>query len=174
MRADQHAKIGAPKLIREIIVFRSIGSENNLTLGKFSTDIVIDDELYHITVHVVPNIMMHRSLIIGTDFLDIVEMNRRRGDISIFRLKDENPDGIPEVFKVDIETGARGVDLSHVENVHRKQAVESLIRNYRPQKTREVGIKCMTIFRFTKGREDYLHKTRSRSTNRSKCGWRME
>ena len=174
MRADQHAKIGAPKLIREIIEFRSIGSENNLTLGKFSTDIVIDDELYHITVHVVPNTMMHRSLIIGTDFLDTVEMNRKRGDISIFRLKDENPDGIPEVFKVDIETGARGVDLSHVENVHRKQAVESLIRNYRPQKTREVGIKCMTIFRFTKGREDYLHKTRSRSTNRSKCGWRTE
>ena len=145
MRADQHAKIGAPKLIREIIEFRSIGSENNLTLGKFSTDIVIDDELYHITVHVVPNIMMHRSLIIGTDFLDTVEMNRKRGDISIFRLKDENSDGIPEVFKVDIVTGARGVDLSHIENVHHKQAVESLIRNYRPQKTREVGIKMNII-----------------------------
>ena len=138
MRADQRAKVGAPKLIREIIEFHSIGFQKNFTLGKFSTDIVIDDELNHITVHVVPNTVMHRSLIIGTDFLDTVEMNRKGGDISIRKIKDENSDGIPEVFKVDIETGARGVDLSHVENVHHKQAVENLIRNYRSQKTNEV------------------------------------
>ena len=66
---------------------------------------------------------MQHSLLIGTDFLDTVEINMKRGNISIHRIKDENSDGFPEVLKVDIETGAREVDLSRVENVQRKQAV---------------------------------------------------
>ena len=97
--------------------------KRNFTLGKFPTDIIIDGELYHITIHVVPNTAMQHSLLIGTDFLDTVEINMKGGNIFIHRIKDENPDRFPEVLKVDIETGAREVDLSRVENVQRKQAV---------------------------------------------------
>ena len=63
-----------------------------------------------------------------------------RGDISIRRIKDENSDGFPEILKVDIETGALEVDLSHVENVQHRQTIENLIRDCSPQKTREVEI----------------------------------
>ena len=125
MRYNQYVKIGAPKLSRDIIEFHSIGSKRNFTLGKFPTDIIIDGELYHITIHVVPNTAMQHSLI-GTDFLDTVEINMKRGDISIHRIKDKNSDGFPEVLKVDIETGKREVDLSRVENVQHKQAVAVL------------------------------------------------
>ena len=123
MRYNQYVRIGAPKLSRDIIEFHSIGSKRNFTLGKFPTDIIIDGELYHITIHVVPNTAMQHSLLIGTDFLDTVEINMKRGDISIHRIKNENSDGFPEVLKVDIETGTREVDLSRVENVQHKQAV---------------------------------------------------
>ena len=123
MRYNPYVKIGAPKLIRDIFEFYSIGSQRNFTLGKFPTDIIIDGELYHITIHVVPNTVMQHSLLIGTDLLDTVEVNTKGGNISIRRIKDENSDGFPEVLKVDIETGAREVDLSRVENVQRKQAV---------------------------------------------------
>ena len=127
MRYNQYVKIGAPKLSRDIIEFHSIGSKRNFTLGKFPTDIIIDGELYHITIPVVPNTAMQHSLLIGTDFLDTVEINMKRGDdISIYRIKDENSDGCPEVLKVDIETGTREVDLSRVENVQHKQAVAAL------------------------------------------------
>ena len=71
--------------------------------------------MYHITIHVVPNTAMQHSLLIGTDFLDTVEINMKRGDISISRIKNENSDGFPEVLKVYIETGAREVDLSRVD-----------------------------------------------------------
>ena len=91
-------------------------------------------------MHVIPNTMMQRSLLIGTDFLDTVEINMKGGDISIRRIKDENSDMFPEVLKIDIEKGAREVDLSHAENAQHKQAVENLIRDYKPQKTREVEI----------------------------------
>ena len=51
MRADQYVRIRAPKLRREIVEFRSIVSERNFALGKFSTNIVIDDESYYIMIH---------------------------------------------------------------------------------------------------------------------------
>ena len=123
MRYNQYIRIGAPKLSRDIIEFHSVGSKKNFMLGKFSTDIIIDGELYHITIHVVPNTAMQHSLLIGTDLLDTVEINMKRGDISTHRIKDENSDGFPEVLKVDIETGARKVDLPRVENVQHKLAV---------------------------------------------------
>ena len=123
MRYNQYIRIGAPKLSRDIIEFHSVGSKKNFMLGKFSTDIIIDGELYHITIHVVPNTAMQHSLLIGTDFLDTFEINMKRRDISIHRIKDENSDGFPEVLKVDIETGARKVDLPRVENVQHKLAV---------------------------------------------------
>ena len=126
MRYNQYVKIGAPKLSRDIIEFHSIGSKRNFTLGKFPIDIIINGELYHITIHVVPNIAMQHSLLIGTDFLDTAEINTKRGDISIHRIKDENSYGCPEVLKVDIETGTREVDLSRVENVQHKQSVAVL------------------------------------------------
>ena len=87
MRYNQYVRIGAPKLSRDIIEFHSIGSKRNFTFGKFPTDIIIDGELYHITIHVVPKTAMQHSLLIGTDFLDTVEINMKRGDISISRIE---------------------------------------------------------------------------------------
>ena len=89
--------------------------------------------------------MTQRSLLIGTDFLDTVEINMKEGDISIRRIKNEISDVFPKVLKIDIETEAGEVDVSHVENVQNKQAVENLIRGYRPQKTREVGIEMNIV-----------------------------
>ena len=43
--------------------------------------------------------MMQRSLLIGTDFLDTVEINMKGGDISIRRIKDEIPMGFRKSLK---------------------------------------------------------------------------
>lgn len=83
MRADQYVKIGAARLGRKIVEYRGIGSERNCTLGEFSTNILIDDESYDIKIHVIPNIMMRRPLLIGTDLLDTVEVSMK-GETSPF------------------------------------------------------------------------------------------
>lgn len=88
---------------------------------------------------------MQHSLIIGVDFLDTVEVNIKRGESFIRRIKDENPDEYPEVLKIDVETQADEIDLSHVKDMQHRQAVENLIREYRPLKTREVGIEMNLI-----------------------------
>ncbi|XP_076483139.1 uncharacterized protein LOC143304562 [Bombus vancouverensis nearcticus] len=120
MRADQHVKIGAPRLSREIVGFGGVGSERNFTLGKFSTNIIIDNESYCITIHVVPDTVMQHSLIIGADFLDTVEISIKGGESFISRIKDENPDECPEVLKIDVETQASEIDLSHVKDMQHR------------------------------------------------------
>ncbi|XP_033314382.1 myosin-2 heavy chain, non muscle-like, partial [Bombus bifarius] len=120
MRADQHVKIGAPRLSREIVGFRGVGSGRNFTLGKFSTNIIIDNESYCITIHVVSDTVMQHSLIIGADFLDTVEISIKGGESFISIIKDENPDECPEVLKIDVETQASEIDLSHVKDMQHR------------------------------------------------------
>ncbi|XP_068980970.1 uncharacterized protein [Bombus flavifrons] len=103
MRADQHVKIGAPILSRQIVGFRGVGFGRNFTLGKFSTNIITDNESYDITTHVISDTLMPHSLIIGTDFLDTVELNIKEGNASIRKVEEKDCNRLPEVFKVDIE-----------------------------------------------------------------------
>ncbi|CAK9801710.1 Transposon Ty3-I Gag-Pol polyprotein [Anthophora plagiata] len=145
MRADQYVKIGAPKLGNKIVKFRGIGSERNCTLGEFSRNVVIDDELYIMMIHVVSDTLMQHSLIIGTDYLNTVELNIKKGDISICKIDNTDYDRLLEVLKIDVEVEAREVDLSHVVNVEHRRTIENLIQSYRPQKTREVGVKMNLI-----------------------------
>nr|XP_033204778.1 uncharacterized protein LOC117165501 [Bombus vancouverensis nearcticus] len=78
MRADQHVKIGAPRLSREIVGFG------------------------------------------GVDFLDTVEISIKGGESFISRIKDKNPDECPEVLKIDVETQASEIDLSHVKDMQHR------------------------------------------------------
>jgi hypothetical protein len=97
MRADQYVKMGAPKLSQQIVEFRGIGSERCRTLGKFSTDVWIDGESYAMTIHIVSDTVMQRPLIIGTDFLETVELIVKRGNTTIRKIEEKNCNRLPEV-----------------------------------------------------------------------------
>jgi len=83
MRADQHIKIGAPKLKKNKIQFRGIGSDNNVTLGEFNATITIDNNDYPIFVPVISDTLMKHSLLIGADFLDTVQITISAGNIVV-------------------------------------------------------------------------------------------
>ena len=103
MRADQYVKNGALRLSQKIVEFRGIGFERNCTLGEFSTNILTDYESYAVTIHVVSDILMQLSLIIGTDFLNTVELNIKEGNASIHKVEIKDSIRLPEVLKIDIE-----------------------------------------------------------------------
>ena len=67
MRADHYIKIRTPKLNNTILRFRGVGTEENYTMGEFLTNILIDDTIYPITIHVVSYALTLHGLIIGTD-----------------------------------------------------------------------------------------------------------
>jgi len=74
IRADQYIKLGTPNLKYKEIKFCEIGSDENRTLGEFYNDVEIDDNHYKITYHIVSDTLTKHNIIIGTDFLDSVNV----------------------------------------------------------------------------------------------------
>ncbi|XP_078051684.1 uncharacterized protein LOC144477819, partial [Augochlora pura] len=139
MRADYYIKIGAPKLNNKIVQFRGVGKESNHTLGQFSTVITIDHTIYPISIHVLPDSLTSHGLILGTEFLDSVELNMKGGEISIKKLD------LPEVFNINVETKVDDIDLSHVTDPNHRNVIEDFVTDYKPFKTKEVGVKMNLI-----------------------------
>ena len=113
--------------------------ERNYTLGEFSTQITIDHATYPINIHIVPDTLTSHSLILGTDFLDTIELVMKGGEISIAKLN------VLEVFNISVETATDRTDLSHIVIPEHKNAVENLVESYKPNKIREVGVKMNVI-----------------------------
>lgn len=139
MRAEQYIRLGLPKLTKKEIQFRGIGPQNNTTLGEFDTIIEIDNNTYPITICVISDTLMHYELIIGSNFLNNVEVNIKEGKISVVKPQinrlEENK--LPEVYKIDYVNKIDEIDLSHVPNTEHQNAVKKLIDNYKPVKTQE-------------------------------------
>ncbi|EFN71715.1 hypothetical protein EAG_11946, partial [Camponotus floridanus] len=79
MREEQYVKLGAPNLTRREIMFRGISAENYKTIGQFNIEIEIDGECFTISLSVVPNNLMRYDLLLGTDFLDRVNLYVEEG-----------------------------------------------------------------------------------------------
>lgn len=93
--------------------------------------------------------MIQYELLIGTDFLNSVEVTIKEGKISISKPKvhklEENE--LPEIFKIDCIVKRNKLDLSHISNPKHRAAVHDLIDNYNPIKTRETNIKMSIILK---------------------------
>lgn len=77
MRACVYALIGSPGLRANVIEFRGVGDYRAMTLGRFETEVTIDENAYPMCIHVVPDAVLQHNLLIGTDFLNSVEINVR-------------------------------------------------------------------------------------------------
>lgn len=130
MRADEYVKMGSPNFRTTGTRFSGIGSGEIAALGEFETRITIDDNSYLILIRVVSDTVSRQKLLIGTDFLDTVEINVKQGAITVRPIRESTPDenDLSSVFRIDL-CEANIVDLSHVRNKH-KQAVATLIKNY--------------------------------------------
>jgi hypothetical protein len=103
MRAEQYIRIDAPKLGENTIRFHGIGAGNNETLGKFHTVVNIDGRDYPMHVHVVEGKVMKHELLLGTDFLDSVQITMDGRKITI-KTSGSIPedDAIREVCRLDV------------------------------------------------------------------------
>lgn len=82
---------------------------------------------------------------IGTDFLRMVEVNMKCGEIFVKPMHEMSPNdeiNFPEILNIDVicEREENRADVSHVENVIHKQILTDLVNNYEPQKSREMDI----------------------------------
>lgn len=114
LRSDKYIRLGSPRLNLKEIRFRGIGSDDNVTLGEFSTNVMTDGCMYPILIRVVSDALLSHDLIIGADFLNTVEMTIKVGEIFINTLScvDES---VPEVLQIYVDFEENNeIDVSHV------------------------------------------------------------
>jgi predicted aspartyl protease len=74
IRADQYIRVDTPKLEKKTIRFRGTSSGGNVTLDEFDAIVIIDKRNYSIRIHIVSDMIMKYKLLIGADFLKIVQI----------------------------------------------------------------------------------------------------
>ncbi|KAK9304199.1 hypothetical protein QLX08_004359 [Tetragonisca angustula] len=68
----------------------------------------------------------------------------KEGNISIHKINN-NDNKIPDVFRIEIEPEIEELDLSRITDPKHKQTIKELVQNYKPKKSREIGIKMSLI-----------------------------
>lgn len=74
MRAGCYIKMSASPLKRTEIQFTGVSAANNTTLGEFDVIIHVDGDSYPIKVQVVSDMVMRLDFIMGTDFLNLIDI----------------------------------------------------------------------------------------------------
>nr|XP_012220525.1 PREDICTED: uncharacterized protein K02A2.6-like [Linepithema humile] len=143
MCEENYKQVGSPVLGNRTIRFRGAGSGENTTLGDMRLKICIDMEIYDIIVHLVRDEIIPHGVLIGSDFLNGVEVNIKRGIVNISKIADDSSE-FAEVCKIDAVQNDEHMDLSHIANDDIKTEVAGLIKEYKPKKEEEVDVK-MTI-----------------------------
>jgi len=86
MSEELYKQIGLPTLGSRTIKFRGAGSGENVTLGDIRVKICIDMEIYDIFVHIVRDGMIPQGMLIGSDFLNNVEVCIKKGVVKISKI----------------------------------------------------------------------------------------
>ena len=89
---------------------------------------------------------MRDDLLLGADFLNTIDLRCRAGNITISRIKQVS-DG-NEICRIDVFNEVNRVDVSHIRSETSIKAVETLVENYKPNKTKEVDMKVRIILKY--------------------------
>ncbi|XP_076247774.1 uncharacterized protein LOC143187440 [Calliopsis andreniformis] len=144
IRKSAYFDVGAPPLTNEIIHLRGIGSQEYRTLGKFDAEIMIDDEIREATLHVVENTVLNHGVLLGYDFINAAEWTVRDGTMTLAK-RPNTQTIVPEVLYVGHEQERDAIDLSHVKDAKLRKEIETVVREYKPDKSRDVGVTMKII-----------------------------
>ncbi|XP_076477225.1 uncharacterized protein LOC143303096, partial [Bombus vancouverensis nearcticus] len=153
IRADEYVRLGSPPLGNCKLKFDGFGSAGNSTWGEFTRVMTVDGCDFTVTLHVVSDkVMTRHSLLLGTDFLDQVELRVKRGEVTFLRLDDQTDghEDAPDVLRVNAIEQSDEIDLSHVRESHYREAIRDIIKGYRPEKKRDAGITAKIVLKSDK------------------------
>ncbi|XP_033364224.1 uncharacterized protein LOC117242005 [Bombus vosnesenskii] len=151
IRADEYARLGSPPLGNCKLRFDGFGSAGNSTWGEFTRVMTVDGYDFTVTLHVVSNkVMTRHSLLLGTDFLDQVELRVKRGEVTFLRLDEQTNKDVSDVFRINVVEQTDETDLTHVQELHYREAIRDIIKGYRPEKKRDVGITAKIVLKSDK------------------------
>lgn len=83
---DYYEKIGCPKLNNKI---NFEGAPNNSTYGSCKINVTIEGETYEIVFHIVDNTTLKHAVLIGADFLNLIDLHSIKGQLVIQKVSEE-------------------------------------------------------------------------------------
>lgn len=143
MSMKEYKNLGSPPLCDKQVCFEGLGAEMTETLGMFTTSMMAENYIFNVDFHVVPDSILRHSVILGTDFLDQVELRVRRGTVNFFKLDtDESTDDEtkPHIYKINTIDETKELELSHIKEEHYREEIKKIVLNYKPEATRDIGI----------------------------------
>ncbi|XP_029178535.1 uncharacterized protein K02A2.6-like [Nylanderia fulva] len=146
MRADSYVKIGAPALIKRQMKFRGVGSDENVTLGEVYVSVCVDGCFFGVTFHVVPDALLQHAILIGTDFLNNVELQVKEGVVKISKTAEAFSE-LPAVNRIDLGDEVNDVNIEHIMDRECKDEIREIISSYKPEKIRDVGIELNIVLK---------------------------
>lgn len=93
--------------------FCGVGGYSAKALGEFQTNIIINEHSYPIFIRVVPDTVLQYGLLIGADFIDTIEINFKKGVISISPACEltVGNESRPEIFTIDAIRDSNTIDI---------------------------------------------------------------
>jgi len=157
MRASFYAQLEAPRLQPKIIKFDGVGSSNQSTLGRFSADVTIDGIILNLSIDCgTGHYTGHHDLLIGGELSDLVEVRIRRRQASLSKLTDAADEvqdsNWAEVMCISVQQEESveeelNISLQYVEEEVVRKQVQELVKEYRPEKTEDSGVKMHLVLR---------------------------
>lgn len=159
MTAKQYIKLGLPALTGPEIICKGIGTNTVTTLGSFVKDVIIDNEAFELTMHVVSDDCISHNLILGSDLLGRAIIKLDGSMVSIVKRSNEatainTSNGVPEVFYIEtIETFEchnntwHQVNIGSLDDGRLRSRIEEIVGKYVPRATKHVSIKLDLILR---------------------------
>ncbi|GFX53263.1 retrovirus-related Pol polyprotein from transposon 297 [Trichonephila clavipes] len=139
LRNSTYINIDAPPLKQTNTLLTGFGFSRINVIGTFDSEITIDDQIFPVTISVVPNSCTNYDLIIGCDVIKQAHLNISPTGVKFAQIlrpfNNEN-----ENFITTISDGSPTFDIGPNVSQHNRAEVEQLLSTYTPKKTKTVNI----------------------------------
>lgn len=131
-------------LANNYLTVRGLGENKILTLGSFCRNVIVNDEKFLLTFHVIPKAAACFRAIVGNNLLEQAEVSIGENGIMVYKRKESF---LMHIKIADDEEEKDEIDLNHIANNECQQTVKELIHKYEPQKTKTTDIKMRIVLK---------------------------
>ncbi|GFU50089.1 retrovirus-related Pol polyprotein from transposon 412 [Trichonephila clavipes] len=139
LRNSTYINIDAPPLKQTNTLLTGFGFSRINVIGTFDSEITINDQIFPVTISVVPNSCTNYDLIIGCDVIKQAHLNISPTGVKFAQIL-RPPDNANENFIMTISDGSPTFDIGPNVSQHNRAEVEQLLSTYMPKKTKTVNI----------------------------------
>ncbi|GFX67745.1 retrovirus-related Pol polyprotein from transposon 412 [Trichonephila clavipes] len=139
LRNSTYINIDAPPLKQTNTLLTGFGFSRINVMGTFDSEITIDDQIFPVTIFVVPNSCTNYDLIIGCDVIKQAHLNISPAGVKFVQIL-EPSDNANENFIMTISDVSPTFDIGPNVSQHNRAEVEQLLSTYTPKKTKTVNI----------------------------------